>query len=79
MQNLNVVVVTLSTQDNVKLLDQLKSGFKRTINWNKYQSKATIQTPYQYLDSKLILIDILFYHLKIMYTEQVTNYIFFQQ
>ena len=28
-------VVTLSTQDNVKLLDQLKSGFKRTINWNK--------------------------------------------
>ena len=30
--------VTLSTQDNVKLFQQLKSGFKRTINWNKYQS-----------------------------------------
>ena len=29
---LYVPVVTLSTQDNVKLLDQLKSGFKRTIN-----------------------------------------------
>ena len=28
-----VPVVTLSTQDNVKLLQQLKSGFKRTINW----------------------------------------------
>ena len=27
-------VVTLSTQDNAKLLQLLKSGFKRTINWN---------------------------------------------
>ena len=34
-----VPIVTLSTQDNAKLLQQLKSGFKRTINWNKYQSK----------------------------------------
>ena len=32
---LYVAVVTLSTQDNAKLLEQLKSGFKRTINWNK--------------------------------------------
>ena len=31
-----VPVHILSTQDNVKLLTQLKSGFKRTINWNKY-------------------------------------------
>ena len=29
---LYVPVVTLSSQNNVKLLDQLKSGFKRTIN-----------------------------------------------
>ena len=28
-------VVTLSTQDNVLLLQQLKSCFKRTSNWNK--------------------------------------------
>ena len=35
---LYVPVVTLSTQDNTKLLQQLKSGFKRTINWNKHQS-----------------------------------------
>ena len=34
-----VPLVTLSTQGNVKLLQQLKSGFKRTINWNKYESK----------------------------------------
>ena len=33
-------LVTLSTQDNTKLLKQLKSGFKRTINWNKYKPKS---------------------------------------
>ena len=43
-------VATLSTQDNAKLLQQLKLGFKRATNWNKYQSKATIQTRHQYLD-----------------------------
>ena len=32
-----VPIVTLLTEDNAKLLQQLKSGFKRTINWNKYQ------------------------------------------
>ena len=35
---LYVPVVTLSTQDNAKLLQQLKSSFKRTINRNKYES-----------------------------------------
>ena len=40
-----VQVINLSTQDNAKLLQQLKSGFKRTINWNKYQSKLGIQAP----------------------------------
>ena len=47
---LYVPVVTLSTQENVKLLDQLKLSFKRTTNWNKYQSKVSIQTQNQYLD-----------------------------
>ena len=37
---LYVPVVTLSTQDNGKSLQQLKSGFKRTINWNKYESSV---------------------------------------
>ena len=32
-------VVTLSPQDNADLLPQLKSGLKRTINWNKYRAK----------------------------------------
>ena len=36
---LYVPMVILSTQDNAKLLQQLKSGFKRVINWNKYLSK----------------------------------------
>ena len=36
---LYVPVVTLSTQENTKFLRQLKSGFKRVINWNKYLSK----------------------------------------
>ena len=39
---LYVPVVTLSTQDNAKLLPQLKSGFKRTINWNKYLAKPEL-------------------------------------
>ena len=33
---------TLSTHDNAKLLTQLKSGLKRTNNWNKYFSKPEL-------------------------------------
>ena len=40
--NLYVPVVTLSTQDNAKLIPQLKSGFKWTISWNKYLSKPEL-------------------------------------
>ena len=40
--NLYVPVVTLSTQDNSKLLPQLKNGFKRTITWNKYLIKPEL-------------------------------------
>ena len=39
---LYVPVVTLSQQDNAKLLEQLQSGFKRVINWNKYLSKPDL-------------------------------------
>ena len=39
---LYVPVVTLSTQENANLLQQLKSGFKRVINWNKYLSKPEL-------------------------------------
>ena len=47
---LYVPVVTLSTQDNAKLLQQLKSGFKRTINWNKYQSDPKTYAQNRYLN-----------------------------
>ena len=33
----------MSKENDIKLLDQLKSGFKRTIKWNKYRSQMTIQ------------------------------------
>ena len=49
-KKLYVSVVTLSTQDNAKLLQQLIWCFKRTINWNKYQSKVPILAPNPYLD-----------------------------
>ena len=39
---LYVPVVTLSTQENTKFLQQLKSGLKRVINWNKYLSKPEL-------------------------------------
>ena len=35
--------VSLSKENDIKLLEQLKSGFKRTIKWNKYRSQMTIQ------------------------------------
>ena len=40
--NLYVPVATLSTQDNAKLLTQLKSGFKRAVSWNKYLLKPEL-------------------------------------
>ena len=52
-----VPAVTLSTQDDEKLLQQLRSGFKRTINWNKYQPKVSPKRRNKYLD---FLIDPIF-------------------
>ena len=40
---LYVPVVTLSKENDIKYLEQLKSGFKRIIKWNKYRSQMTIQ------------------------------------
>ena len=47
---LYVPVVTLSTQDNFKVLQQLKSGIKRVINWNKYLSKPELLAQNQNLN-----------------------------
>ena len=40
---LYVPLVTLSNENDTKLLEQLKSGLKRTIKWNKYRSQITVQ------------------------------------
>ena len=40
---LYVPVVTLSKDDEIKLLTNLKSGFKRKIIWNKYRSQMTTE------------------------------------
>ena len=47
---LYVAVVTLSTKDYNNFLEQLKSGFKRTIKWNKYRSEMTNQTKTNHLN-----------------------------
>ena len=43
-------IVTLLTQENIKLLKWLESGFRRTINWNKYLVKITNQARNKYLN-----------------------------
>ena len=56
--SLYVPAIALSNQDNANLLQLLKSGFKKTINWNKYQSNASLYTNRKpYLD---YLIDLSF-------------------
>ena len=47
---LYVPVVTLSTQDNAKLLQQLKPRFNRTMNWNKYDSSVKAFAKNRYLN-----------------------------
>ena len=41
---LYVPVITLSTENDKTPLEQLRTGFKRTIEWNKYRSELTNQT-----------------------------------
>ena len=41
---LYVPIVTLSAENVYKLLEQLKTRFKRTINWNKYRPEMSNQT-----------------------------------
>ena len=40
---LYVPIVTLSAENDNKLLEQLKSGFRRSIKWNKYMSQMSNQ------------------------------------
>ena len=63
-------MIILSTQDNAKLLEQLKSGFKRTIDWKKYQSKVTIQESNLNLD---YLIDPSFQGVNVLFILSLEN------
>ena len=47
---LYVPVVTLSINDNINFLENIKQGFKRTISWNKYRSEITTQPKNNDLD-----------------------------
>ena len=47
---LYVLVVTLSTKDNEKLLQQLKAGFQKTISWKKYESSIKRFAQNRYLN-----------------------------
>ena len=61
---LYVPVVTLSTKDDNNFLEQLKSGYKKTIRWNKYRSEMINQTKTNHLshviDPKFIKVNRLF-------------------
>ena len=48
--NLHVPVVTLSINDNIKFLENIKQGFKRKISWSKYRSEITIEPKNNNLD-----------------------------
>ena len=67
---LYVPVVTLSKENDKKLLEQLKSGFKRTVKWNKYRSQMTVQSNNNNLNYLInstftrVSTDCLFCHLK---------------
>ena len=61
---LYVPVVTLSKENDMQLLEQLKSGFKRTIKWNKHRSQMTIQPKNNNLN---YLIDPAFTSVKILF------------
>ena len=63
-----IPVATLSAQDNGKLL-QLKKGFQKIINWNKYQSEPTLKTRNRNLSYLVFreLTDLIYNHLKNCY------------
>ena len=61
---LYVPVVILAKENYINLLEQLKSGLKRTLKWNKYRSQMTIQPQnnnlYYLIDPKFMNVNRLF-------------------
>ena len=56
-------VVTLSKDDEIKLLTNLKSGFTREIEWNKYRSQMTTEA----INNNLKLVSAIFYQIFIFH------------
>ena len=65
-----VPVVFLSTENDKKLLEQLRTGFKRTIKWIKYRSEMTNQTKNNNLN---YLIDPTFTKVKRLFVLSIEN------
>ena len=80
---LYVPVVTLSTKDNEKLLQQLKSRFKKTINWNRCESSIKTFAQNRYLNYLINPsfqgADFLYLSLKMKMIEHRTRLIMFQK
>ena len=65
-----VPVVTLSAENDNKLLGKLKKGFKRTLKWNKYRSEMSNQTKYNNLS---YLIDLTFANINRLFVLSFEN------
>ena len=65
-----VPVVTLSINDNIKFLKNIKHGFKRTNYWNIYRSEITTQPKNNYLD---YLIDSILRNIKTLFALSFKN------
>ena len=81
---LYVPVVTLSTKDNEKLLQQLTSRFKKAISWNKYESSIKTFAQNRYLNYLVNpnfqgINRLLYYPLKMKMVEHHTRLIIFQK
>ena len=60
----------MSVNDNIKFLENINQGFKRTISWNKYRSGITTQTKNNNLD---YLIDPLFRNINRLFVLSFKN------
>ena len=57
----------MSINDNIKFVENIKQGFKKTISWNKYRSEITTQSKDNNLDYLIdphlgALTDCLYFH-----------------
>ena len=73
---LYVPVIILSINHDIKFLENIRQGFKRTLFWNKYRCEITTLPKYNNLDYLIhqhleILIDCLFFHSKMLILREI--------